>query len=626
VHVWAALAAALFLGAISLVLGTWALRRVGLVWVDQDPVLSFSLGLGTGLLLFAISWAALFSKGRSYYLPAAAAALIALAVGSPKHGALPRIPWREWARIGVACGLLVAGSGLLATTTVAPSPRDGVWPMAYEDPGFWSTLASGLSRTGTERLTYPTGLDQIPGVPTQDWYHWGDFWVASAASHLPGVPPIEARYMVFLPLAFVISVMLCGCLTARLAGSRGAFVFGAAGMAFLGRIPLPHGSIAAGPISFSIPENLPPMLVEISVFGLATLASLLAVGLVLEFGKSERSAGGTLMLGALITTVLPSHFVIAALALAGVAAVFVVGAARASWSERKMPSVQPPWRGLALVVAGLAVATVAWAFITGHGFQENTAPVTPFALGWAWSAVVVPGLTAGVILMVPLAWLLTRRTKGPGPRLLLGTMFAAVAGLLGWGIRYGALQTDYLLMVPFIFFLPAVTGYATWVIFDRLRARGRASLSFVVVALFAVQTIAGLAVGLAQLRGYREDGYTYPAATVSFIQGLPPEAKLGYGCVHEPNTLEPELVGLDAITGRRLVPLCYFSLDPRFRLAPQSELYTSPGVTPSRQSTLDFLRQNDIGYLFADADHPNTVLPELQPISAAGGVQVFRVP
>ena len=65
---------------------------------------------------------------------------------------------------------------------------------------------------------------------------------------------------------------------------------------------------------------------------------------------------------------------------------------------------------------------------------------------------------------------------------------------------------------------------------------------------------------------------------------------------------------------------------PLFRWAPQRKLYPASGVHPSAETVARFLKENGIDYIYADALHPNALVPDAIPIASNGEVQVLRIP
>ena len=68
------------------------------------------------------------------------------------------------------------------------------------------------------------------------------------------------------------------------------------------------------------------------------------------------------------------------------------------------------------------------------------------------------------------------------------------------------------------------------------------------------------------------------------------------------------------------------SPSPLFRWAPQRALYPDSGAQPSAASVVAFLKANGIEYIYADALHPNTLVPDAVPIATSGDTQVLRLP
>ena len=127
------------------------------------------------------------------------------------------------------------------------------------------------------------------------------------------------------------------------------------------------------------------------------------------------------------------------------------------------------------------------------------------------------------------------------------------------------------------------------------------------------------------------------------IRSLPADAKVAYACrqLEEVSFWAAQLLAIDAHTGRRVVPMCFqadvfgtttggqISADvssPLFQWAPQRMLYPDSSVHPPSASVATFLKDKGIDYIYADALHPNTLVPGAIPIASSGQTQVLRIP
>jgi hypothetical protein len=63
-----------------------------------------------------------------------------------------------------------------------------------------------------------------------------------------------------------------------------------------------------------------------------------------------------------------------------------------------------------------------------------------------------------------------------------------------------------------------------------------------------------------------------------------------------------------------------------FSSAPQRALYPDASADPSSAAVTAFLKDHGIGYIFADAQHPNSLVDDAVPIATSGDSQVLRVP
>ena len=343
-------------------------------------------------------------------------------------------------------------------------PADGqALPTEKTDVAFYAVLAKGLAATGTEMNTFTSGFSDLPGVTAQTWYHWGELWLASAMIAIFGVAPLAARYLVVLPLLLLAAGALSGTLVRRINGSvsRPAFVFGFAICLILTPIPLLTGPFfsvwAAG------------LLYGIAVFGLAAVAVLFALYLLAVMGPLRPSWPLACFAGSAFAFILPAHIVIALLAIVGVGAVWTIRIGRSLLATRRLPTVAPIWRRTALSrrpsrsvrrwsgvrsrVTG-SVAADPW-----RGSPRSTIHgVTP---------VLIVTLGAGILLAIPLRWLLARRTAPFLADLCLGTLALLVAGAIAWGWKLASFNMFY-------FFFAGIAVIATPVGGRRVLVVGRA--------------------------------------------------------------------------------------------------------------------------------------------------------
>ncbi len=125
------------------------------------------------------------------------------------------------------------------------------------------------------------------------------------------------------------------------------------------------------------------------------------------------------------------------------------------------------------------------------------------------------------------------------------------------------------------------------------------------------------------------------------IERLPPDAKLAYACgtYEEVGFAGSRLLSIDAHTGRRVVPMCFEADTPIlmgaelsplvpnvfFTWAPQRSLYPDAAADPPPAEVAAFLKANGIDYIYADAKHPNTLVPDAVPVATSGDGQVLEV-
>jgi hypothetical protein len=172
----------------------------------------------------------------------------------------------------------------------------------------------------------------------------------------------------------------------------------------------------------------------------------------------------------------------------------------------------------------------------------------------------------------------------------------------------------------------------------------RHRLRFAVIALCVLQLEFDVAFSIGGLEA-SGPGANRPVsvALLGEIMNLPSQAKLAYSCsaFEEIGFWDARLVSLDAHTGGRVVPMCFqaevfgpmtggpVSSDVpsrSFRSAPQYALYPNSGAVPSPADITAFMKANGIDYIYVDALHPNTLVPDAIPIATSGDTQVLRLP
>jgi hypothetical protein len=653
-EVWLSLLLALALGAGCWAFGTRVARAVGLLRPGAPAGESLGVGLATGMLVLAAWWAAIRSGGRSSFTPVAVGFAIAIgmalagrargarraapAITVPNLGAVHRSSRRSLALTAAAGGAFVVVVALLYGSTLTLSPRDGVQPLERIDTTFYSVLGRDLARTGTETNTPPSGFSELRGESSQTWYHWGELWLASAVIALFGTEALAARYFVVLPLLLLAAAAMTGTFVRLVSGrtSRLAFAFGFVACLVLAPMPL-----IPGPFFSAWAVGL---VAGVTVFGLVMVAGLLVLYCVTILDTRDPTWALALLVGSAFASILPAHIVIALLGLVGVAAVSMIDIGRSLLSSRRLPRVSQVWRRTLLATAIVLLSTVAWGAFTDHGLGGGTplANVAPFNASWRESVVVV-AWQAGILLAPPVAWLVLRRDEPRFAAICLGTTALVVAGALAWGWRLASFNMFYFFFGGIAVVATPVATAAVWTLVERIRASGHAWLAIAVIVLCAIQLELGTVFAVARIQGGSPDSKPVPISLLRSIARLSTEAKLAYACqpFEEISFVNSSLLGIDAHTGRRVVPMCFEAdavgplfgaqrssdqPDAGFASAPQRALYPDSTARPSPAEVAAFLKAHGIGYIYADAVHPNTLVPDAIPVASEGDFEVLRVP
>jgi hypothetical protein len=656
--VWLSIGLALMLAAGCLAFGTWVARSVGLLKSDAPAGVTVGVGLASGLMVLAAWWAAIWSGGRSSFTPVAVGFAVALCLavvrrikrqgksgGAGNGDGIARTSigtrWRRPALVALgASACFLVAVALLYGSTMAPSPRDGVQPVEFNDEAFYSVLGRDLAITGTETTLTASGFAELTDVPSQAWYHWGELWLASAVVEIFSTAPIAARYFVVLPVILLAAAALTGALVRQMArsSSRRAYLFGFASCLVLAPVPLPgtfFSSWAAG-LAFGI-----------NLYGLVVVAVLLAIYCWAAIATIRPTWTLACFVGSVVAFIFPAHLVIAVLAAVGIGAVLVIQIVRSAWKSGRVP-VMPTVRHRGLLAAGvLLLATIAWGIITGHGIS-GSAPsptaISPFNLAWAYS-VAFTYLGAGILLMLPLAALAFRDSRPFVAGMCVGTCAIVASGAIIWGARLSDFNMFHAFFGGIAVFGGPAAAVAVWSLIERLRDTRHLRLALGLALLAGIQLEIGV-VGAAirmQMFGAQVDVAPIPVTVLEAIRQLPSDAKLAYTCApfEESGFTVPSLLSIDAHTGRRVIPMCFeadvFSPhvgaersptvpNTSFGAAPQRVLYPDAASQPSGPEIAAFMKEYRIEYIYADASHPNDLVTDAVSIVRAGDAEILRVP
>jgi hypothetical protein len=658
-EVWLSIGLALVLGTVCWAFGTWVAQTVGLLRPNAPAGEVLAVGLASGLMVLAAWWATIWSGGRSSFSPVAIGFAMSIAVAVARRARRPpagdastseeadtdRTPLRSLPRISllltaVAAGLFVIVVAILYGSTLAPSPRDGVQPVEFNDTAFYAVLGRDLATTGTETNLSASGFADLPGLPSQTWYHWGELWLASAVITIFGSGPLAARYFVVLPLVLLAAAALTGTVVRRLAGtgSRRVYVFGFAACLFLAPVAL-----IPGPFFGSWAVGL---IFGITLYGLSAVAVLLALYALAVLRSRTANWALAIFVGSAIAFILPAHIAVALLAVLGAGFVWAMRLGLSLLMTRRMPIVSPVWRRTVITSGAVLVVTVAWGMLTGHNLGGGSSPpiVSPFNASWRES-IAITILGAGVLLAIPLAWPLVRKEGPVQGDLYIGTMVIVVGGAIAWGARLGDFISFYLFFAGIGVIATPVAAIAVRILWQRLRGMHHPRLATALLVLCVLQLEVGAATGIfrLQLFGAQVGQSSIPVKLLVAMRQLPPEAELAYGCrpFEEVAFGTPQLVSIDVHTGRRVVPMCFTAEVLSFLIgaelsdqissmyffsAPQRILYPDAATHPSSSAVASFLKDYGIDYIYADAAHPNTLVDYAVPIVTSGESEILKVP
>ena len=647
-QVWLAIGTALLFGGVSLFVGIGVARFVGLLDREAQAAETVAVGLATGLVVLAAWWAAVASAGRSSFAPVAMGFVAAIVLAVLERRRRPAADGRAALRVSpdrhvvlavVLGGAFVVVVALLYGATMVQSPRDGVQPLEFFDEAYYSILSADLANTGVETVYSPAGLGELPGFPAQTWYHWGEGWLTSAIIKVLGIEPLAARHFVVLPVLLFAAASLTGTLVRRVTGTRslGAFLFGFFACLFLAPLPLIPGPFFA---SWAV-----GLIFGITVYGLAAVSVLLGIYSLAVLSARPATWSLAVFVGSTVAFVVPAHILLAILAVIGVVAASAVRAGQVLASTGRIPRVSTAWQRT-LIVSVIAIAvTVVWGFLTGHGVggSGSSPSVSPFNETWR-DSLIIATVGAGAFLAIIGAWFLVRRDRPFEAALYVGTVALLVAGAIAWGLRLGDFNMFHAFFGGIAVFATPVAAIAVWTVVLRLRATRRPLLAFAIILLCIVQIQLGTIFGVLRLQRFGPGNYEpVPLEILTAIEGLPADAKLAYSCQpgEELAIWDARLLGISAHTGRRIVPMCFqaeslaqlsggmASLDainPLFQSAPQRQLFPTSSASPSPESLVAFMNAHGIDYIYADAAHPNALVPDATVVADAGEFRILQLP
>jgi hypothetical protein len=656
-----AIALALLLGGVVWAFGVWLSRTIGLLDRGDPAGEILGVGLATGLLVAASWWAAVWSGARSSFAPVAVGFGLSLVLAlahrrrnvppptkatfeqargneAPRETGTGWIPRRSLVGAILGGAVFVVTIGLLYGSTFTTSPRDGAQPIERIDTSFYAVLGRDLATTGTETNTLPSGFTNLPGDSPQTWYHWGEIWLASAVIAVFGTAPLAARHLVVLPLVLLATAALTGTLARRGVRHEARLTFLLGGLACLVLAPLP---LIPGPFFSAWATGL---ISSIAVFGLAAVAVTFALYLILVLGRRQPSWALASFAGTAFATVLPAHIVVALLAVVGVGA---ASSAYVGWTVARtgrLPAVPTIWRRTFLTTTVAVTATVLWGVVTEHGLGlgGGLTELKPFNSSWR-DTVGIVAAQAGILLVPFGAWLVLRRDAPRFAAICVGTSALIVAGAIVWGWRLATFNMFYFFFAGIALIGTPVAIVAVVMIVDRFRTSARRPLILVAITLGVLQLELGTVSALGRIQLASSTYAPIPLGVFQAIGNLPSTAKLAYACqpLEEISFVNSKLLGIDAHTGRRVVPMCFEAdavgpllglersterPDAGFAFAPQSAVYPDSTTRPSVEEVVAFLKAHGIDYIYADATHPNSLVPDAVPIAAEGAFQLLRVP
>ena len=662
-EVWQSIALSLGLGFGCLVLGVWVTRAIGLLRTNAPAGETLGVGISAGLMVLTAWSAAIGSGGRSSFTPVAIAFTIAVALAMLSHVRRPHrdagassttngsatnesattapvapTDRRRLILVLVGGGCFLIAAALVYGATIAPSPRDGIQPVEFNDVAFYAVLGRNLATTGVETTLSASGFSDIPGLPSQSWYHWGEIWLAGAVIRVFGVSSMAARYFVVLPILLLAAAALSGTVVRRWTGadSSRVFLFGFLACLFLAPVALIPGPFFAKWAS--------GMLFGITLFGMGAVAVTFGLYWIAALRGREITWPVAMFVGSAAAFILPAHIALALLVLVGIGSVAAVRVARSLLAGQRHGLVSRDSGRVLAIASIVAIATVIWGIVTGHAFGDGAVQpiVTPFNDTWR-DSVAITILGAGALLAIGIALPIAWRTDHAEAELYLGTLVLVIVGAVVWGARLGEFTMFYLFFAGIAVIATPVAAIASRNLWVRSSAGGHRALAFGLVVLCVLQLEAGVFNAGLRLQFFGGADEMIPETLLARIRQLPPDAKLAYVChpFSESSFGVARLLSIDAHTDRAVVPMCFQAEtlstligapmsaqvpNLYFTGAPQRVLYPNVESAPSSDAVAAFLEAHGIRYLYVNEKHPNLLVDGAVPIATSGEAQVLRIP
>ena len=631
-----------------LIVGLLLVRHVGLPAPRPSMLESTAVGLGSGLIALTSWWATVGSGGGSAFTPVGLAFAVAVALAARQRRSVVAHGPTAWklqgsprrvAAIGVLAGAFTVAIAHLYGSTMVLTARDGVQPVEFVDTAFYSALGAHIAETGVESTWKPSGFDEVPGVPAQNWYHWGEIWIAAGAIELLGIDPLMARHAFALPVLLLAAAGLAGAVVQRVHKTQdpSAFATGFVACLFLAPIPFlaePFFATWAVGLTFGITQ-----------YGLAAVAFLLGLYVLLAQPQLEESWALAIFSGAVFAAILPAHIIIAGLAVAGLAGVLTNRAVR-----HVVRGEQPfkGWRGrrkTTVATAVLVTASLAYGFLTEHGLagSAQSSAVQAFNATWIQSIAAVL-LGAGVFFAIPAAWYIARRTSSSEKDIYLAVGVILALGTVAWGARLGDFNMFHVFFGGLAVAATPAAAIASWSLWRRAGLARRRTLRIVLAALFLVQIEVGLVSSVLRLQRFGPGNYEpVPLALIAEMRMLPAEAKIAYSCgnAEELAYWLPRLLAISVHSERPFIPMCFQtdsfapliggaqtvdSPSPLFATAPQLTLYSNGTREPTRDAVVAFMKRHGIEFIYSDRAHPNRLISDAEELATIGDFRLFRVP
>ena len=365
-----------------------------------------------------------------------------------------------------------------------------------------------------------------------------------------------------------------------------------------------------------------------------------------SFLVTPHNVGFAAFVGSAVAFIVPAHLAIG-LAFVGVG-ILVFAQPHRAVRARRLPVISPVWLRTMLATGLVLVATLAWGIATGHGTpmgggsSPSGGPASIVSSGTVVSPFNASGANPSQSPLSELGssspfdrWFLLRKQEPlRGDIFVSDPRVALAAGAIGWGAGSAISRCSTCISLASRCSRRR-SRPGLRIVWERLRTAQYRWLAVGLVVLCLFQLELGVLGGIIRLQGFGPaKDESIPVAILAAINQLPAGAKLAYSCgpFDEIASGTPQLLSIDAHTGRRVIPMCFVAEYPNrllgaeqseqasqfFRGAPQASLYPDAFAHPSSATVAAFMKAHGIDYIYAAPGKPNSLVDDAIQVATVG--------